>query len=96
MPATGVAHHEGHEREFAQDPLQERQLHFQRVLFGVRRRRFHDLGQRADRRDRLFVQRDPAERRVECARPRQREAAHGNPVTRTEDHDAPDDTPRGT
>ena len=91
---SGVAHHQRHQRESVQDLLQERQLHFERVLFGVRRRRFHDLGQAADRGDRLFVQRDPAKGRVECARPRQREAVHGNPVTGTEDHDASDDAAR--
>ena len=89
-----VAHHQRHKGKSAQDPLQERQLHFQRVLLGVRRRRFHHLGQAADRGDRLFVQRDPAKRRVERFRARQGEAAHGNPVTGTEDHDATDDPAR--
>ncbi len=76
--------------------MQEGQLYFQRVLFGVRRRRFHHLGQTADRDYRLAVDWDTAQGRVECSRPRQREAMHGNPVTGAEDHHAPDDTPRGT
>jgi hypothetical protein len=43
----------------------------------------------------MFVERNPAERRIECFRLRQREAVHRDPVTGTEDHDAFDDAARG-
>ena len=58
--AAGGARQERHEREPAQGLLQERQLHLQRVLLGVRRIALHHLlqvGERVQRGRRRFGQR---------------------------------------
>ena len=66
--------------------VQEWQLHLERMLERVRVVARDDLRQRRQRGDRVGVERDAAERRLERTCGRQREAAQGDAVRRPEQH----------
>ena len=85
---------ERHERELAENLLQEGQLHLERVLEGVRRVARDDLREPLHRPAGAAVDRHRAERRGEGVRARQREAAHRDAMHRTEHDDAPHDAAR--
>ena len=87
-------HRERHEREAPEHFLQERKLDFERMLQRVRVRAGGHLREPGEAAQRLLVDRDAPERRVECVRARQGEASHRHAMDRAEKHDALDDAAR--
>ena len=85
-----VADGEGHDAEIVEDGLQERKLHFERVLVRVRRVARRDLRQRQRIGDGGTIDGDVAHRRRERLDRRQREPADRHAMRRAEQHDAPD------
>src|SRR3981189_1409276 len=91
-----VRHADGerHERKLAENLLQERQLHLERMLEGVRRVAAYNLRQRRDFLDSFLIDGNPPKRRLENLRTRQREAAHRDAMHRAEHDDPPHDAAR--
>ncbi len=90
----GVAYRERREHELAELPLQEWQLHFERVLLQMREIAGDDLRQLARRGQGGLVERDVAERRRERLDRGNGEAAHRHAMHRPEQHDPAHDAAR--
>ena len=86
----GVADGQRHEGEVVEDALEEGQVHFQRMLLGVRGVAENDLRQIGDLSDCCLVEPNIAERRGECFGFGQRQAVDRNPVRRAEQNDPVD------
>jgi hypothetical protein len=90
-----VAHDDRYEAEVAEDCLQERQVHLERVLQGVRAIALLHEGERQERRERLRVETDISEGRGECPCARHRGARHVHTMCRPGEDDAGDATAQG-
>jgi hypothetical protein len=84
-----VADHDGHEIEIAEHRLQERHVHLERMLHGMRAVAHLRERQRAQLLDRRAIEAHRAEGRVEGHRRRQRDAVNVDAVRGTREHDSP-------
>ena len=83
-----VADEQGHQRELVEHALQERQLHFERVLLGMRECAAVDVRQSLECRQCGRVERHLAQRRREPVSAGCRQASHGDAMGRTDQYDA--------